>query len=185
MALPWRRSPPGYDDDFAAYYTARAGTLRNTAYLLCGDWHLAQDLTQNCFTKIYRAWPRLQRHDNLDQYARQVLVRAFLDERRRPWHREHSTTPDNPALDTVARDEHHTHDRLVLCTALARIPDRRRAVLVLRFWADLSVDQVAEILGCSAGTVKSQTADGLDNLRDALGPALDDLRPPTHGGHRA
>jgi DNA-directed RNA polymerase specialized sigma24 family protein len=85
MAVPWRR---GYDEDFAAYYTARAGTLRNTAYLRCGDWHLAQDLTQNAFTKLYRAWPRLQRHDNLDQYARQVLVRAFLDERRRPWRRE-------------------------------------------------------------------------------------------------
>src|SRR5690606_33835984 len=76
-----------WEEDFAAYYAARGDMLRRTAYLLCGDWHLAEDLTQTAFTNLYRAWNRLDRHDALDQYTRRVLVRAFLDERRRPWRR--------------------------------------------------------------------------------------------------
>jgi DNA-directed RNA polymerase specialized sigma24 family protein len=77
-----------YEDDFVAYYRARAEHLRTMAYLLCGDWHQAQDLAQTTFTKLYRAWRRIERHDTVDQYARRVLLRAFLDERRRPWRRE-------------------------------------------------------------------------------------------------
>ena len=72
------------DEEFVSYYQARAEHLRTTAYLLCGDWHLAQDLTQLTFTKLYRGWRRIERHDALDQYARRVLLRAYLDERRRP-----------------------------------------------------------------------------------------------------
>ena len=76
------------DDEFVAFYRARGRHLRDTAYLLCGDWHLAEDLTQITFTKLYRSWRRIERHDVLDQFARRVLMRAFLDERRRPWRRE-------------------------------------------------------------------------------------------------
>ena len=170
------------DDEFVAYYAARADHLRNTAYLLCGDWHLAEDLMQIAVTKLYRAWHRIERHDTVDQYARRVLLRAFLDERRRPWRREFSTTPHNPALDHVTADTPSTDERMVLRSALQRIPKRRRAVLVLRFFADLSVEQVADILGCSTGTVKSQTAHGLANLREVLGDALDDLKQPAQGG---
>ena len=171
-----------YDDEFVAYYAARAGHLRNTAFLLCGDWHLAEDLTQTAFTKLYRAWTRIDRHDVLDQYARRVLLRTFLDEGRRPWRRERPTLPDDEALDAVSPDQRGVEDRQVLKTALLRIPKGRRAVLVLRFWADLSVEQAAEVLGCSTGTVKSQTARGLDNLREVLGDALDDLKPTIPGG---
>ena len=84
------------DHEFVAYYAARADHLRNTAYLLCGDWHLAEDLMQIAVTKLYQAWHRIERHDSLDQYARRVLLRAFLDERRRSWRRELSTMPDHP-----------------------------------------------------------------------------------------
>jgi len=182
VELPWISGRRAHDDDFVAYFTARADQLRNTAYLLCGDWHLAQDLTQTTFTKIYRVWGRIERHDTLDQYARRVLLRAFLDERRRPWRREYSTIPDSPALDSVAPEPGGADERLVLSTALARIPPRRRAVLVLRFWVDLSVEQVADILGCSTGTVKSQTSAGLADLRAVLGGALEDLRRPLRGG---
>jgi RNA polymerase sigma-70 factor (sigma-E family) len=184
MGLRWRGGPRDFEDDFTDYYVARADSLRKTAYLLCGDWHLAQDLTQTTFTKMYRAWQRIQRHDTLDQYARQVLVRTFLDETRRPWRREFSTVPDSPALDVAARDDQSPDDRLLLRTALSRIPKRRRAVLILRFWEDLSVDQTAEILGCSAGTVKSQTADGLANLRDVLGGELNHLKRILPGGNQ-
>jgi RNA polymerase sigma-70 factor (sigma-E family) len=172
------------DDEFVAYYAARADRLRNTAYLLCGDWHFAEDLMQVAVTKLYQAWHRIERHHSLDQYARRVLLRAFLDERRRPWRREYSTMPNNPALDRVAPDSPSTDERMVLRSALQRIPKRRRAVLVLRFFADQSVEQVADILGCSTGTVKSQTAHGLANLRDVLGAALDDLKQTSQGGTR-
>lgn len=177
-----RRGGRGYDDEFVAYYSARASHLRNTAYLLCGDWHLAEDLTQTAFTKLYRAWPRVDRHDSLDQYARRVLLRASLDERRRPWRRESATLPDDPALDTVAREDGGLDERMLLRTALMRIAKRQRAVLVLRFWADLPVDQVADALGCSAGTVKSQTSEGLARLRTVLGGSLEHLKPATRGG---
>ncbi|WP_327001999.1 SigE family RNA polymerase sigma factor [Dactylosporangium sp. NBC_01737] len=166
-----------HDEEFVAYYAARAGHLRNTAYLLCGDWHLAEDLTQTAFTKLYRAWTRIDRHDVLDQYARRILLRAFLDEHRRPWRRERPIGPHDDALDSIAPEHRGTEDRQVLKTALLRIPKGRRAVLVLRFWADLSVEQVAEILGCSPGTVKSQTARGLDNLRQVLGDAFEPTIP--------
>jgi RNA polymerase sigma-70 factor (sigma-E family) len=156
------------DDEFVEYYNARADHLRKTAYLLSGDWHLAEDLTQVAVTKLYQAWHRIERHDTLDQYARRVLLRAFLDERRRPWRREYSTEPFDPSLERSA-PEAGRDDRLVLAAALQRIPKGRRAVLVLRFWADLTVEQVADVLGCSTGTVKSQTADGLADLRRILG----------------
>ncbi len=174
----------GYEDEFCTYYAARGGMLRNTAYLLCGDWHLAEDLTQTTFTKLYQAWRRIERHDVLDQYARRVLLRAFLDERRRPWRREHATVPGSPELDGTAWDDSGIGERMVVRTALMRLPKRLRAVLVLRFWADLSIDQVADILGCPTGTVKSQTSRGLDMLRDVLGTELVDLQRPTRGGHR-
>jgi len=171
-----------YEEEFVAYYTARGDQLRKTAYLLCGDWHLAQDLTQITFTKLYQAWRRIERHDVLDQYARRVLLRAFLDERRRPWRRELSTEPESPALDSVSQDAQGFPERMLLRTALMRIPKRRRAVLVLRFWMDLSTEQAADLLGCSASTIRSQTSRGLDDLRDVLGGALDDLKRPLPGG---
>lgn len=172
LLRPGRRE---YDEDFVAYYLARAGRLRRTAYLLCGNWHLAEDLTQVTFTKLYQAWRRIERHDVMDQYAHRVLLRAFLDERRRPWRREYATAPESAALDS-ALAQHGPEDQMVLRTALSRISKRRRAVLVLRFWADLPVEQVADILGCSAGTVRSQTSRGLADLREVLGGELDDLK---------
>ena len=177
MALLRREDRQADEDDFVAYYTARGAVLRRTAYLLCGDWHLAEDLTQTTFTKLYQAWRRIERHDVLDQYARQVLLRTFLDERRRPWRREVSTA--EPDSGGYVDDE--PDDRLVLRTALLRLPRRRRAVLVLRFWVDLSVDQVAEILGCPIGTVKSQTARGLADLRRQLDGALISVEPGARG----
>jgi RNA polymerase sigma-70 factor (sigma-E family) len=161
------------DDEFAAFYTARGDQLRGTAYLLCGDWHLAEDLTQIAFVKLYRAWATIERREAIDQYARRVLLRAFLDERRRPWRREHSTTPESPTFEQIAVQDPDTERRLVLHAALLGLPKRRRAVLILRFWLDLSVEQTAEILGCTGGTVKSQTADGLAALRKALSGSLD------------
>lgn len=156
------------DAAFTAYYEARAAAVRKTAFMLCGDWHLAEDLTQIAFAKVYRVWDRLEDHGTLDRYVRQVVLRCFLDNRRKPWRREFATTPDSPVLDGVTHDRDSTDERHVLLRALARVPPRRRAVLVLRYWEDLPVDQVAELLGCSSGTVRSQASRGLDDLRAAL-----------------
>jgi RNA polymerase sigma-70 factor (sigma-E family) len=155
-------------DEFAAYYAARGPALRRAAYLMCQDWHLAEDLTQTTFVKLYQVWDRVGRREAIDRYSRRVLYRAFVDERRRPWRREQSTAPDDAALDRLA-DQPPAEDPRVR-EALLAVPKRQRAALVFRYWLDLPVEEVAEILGCSVGTVKSQTARGLDRLRDLLDP---------------
>jgi RNA polymerase sigma-70 factor (sigma-E family) len=153
------------DEAFAEYFVARSDTMRGTAYLLCGDWHRAEDLVQVAFTKLYLAWDRVARHEALDGYVRQTLVRTFLDDRRLGWWRRVRLTGSLPESGSVV---HHTDDRLDLMAALATVPRRQRAVLILRYWEDLSVDETAALLNCSAGTVKSQAARGLATLRTRL-----------------
>jgi len=181
MALARRRGRQQRDDEFVEYYNARARQLRRTAYLLCGDWHLAQDLTQTALTKVYQTWSRIENREAIDGYARRVLLRVFLDERRRPWRREYPTVPGSASLDGVSQPETTVDERSVLRTALGQIPKRRRAVLILRFWMDLSTDQTADLLGCSAGTVRSQASRGLSDLRRVLGRDLDELHSINHG----
>lgn len=159
------------DTAFAEYFAARSDAMRGTAYLLCGDWHRAEDLTQVAFTKLYLAWDRVSRHEALDGYVRQTLFRAFLDERRLGWwHRVRVT--DLP-LDGAAHDR-APDDRITVLAALAAVPARQRAVLILRYWEDLSVQETAALLSCTTGTVKSQAARGLQTLRTHLSPATRD-----------
>jgi RNA polymerase sigma-70 factor (sigma-E family) len=157
------------DRGFRDFYLARGARLRSTAYLLCGDWHLAEDLVQAAFTKLYLAWPRIYRYEHLDQYAHRTLVHTFFSERRRAWRREDPVheVPDRSAPADGAGDE--SEDRLVLLAALAGLPDRQRATLVLRFFADMSVEQTADLLGVSAGAVKTHTSRALATLRTRLG----------------
>lgn len=168
------------EDEFVEYYSAHARQLRRTAFLLCGDWHLAEDLTQTALTKVYQSWSRIENRDAVDGYARRVLLRVFLDERRRPWRREYSTVPGSASLDGVTQVEPTTDERGPLRTALRQVPKRRRAVLILRFWMDLSIEQTADLLGCSAGTVRSQASRGLNDLRRVLGRDLDELHGANH-----
>lgn len=154
------------DAEFTEYVSARAAELRRVAYLLCQDWHHADDLVQDAITRLYLHWNRARAVEHLDAYARVVLIREFLGERRSGWARR-ATTGRVPDLPGPSPD----HDAVVdLRAALAELPARQRATLVLRFYCDLNIDQAAEALGCSAGTVKSQTAKGLDALRRALQP---------------
>lgn len=154
------------DAAFAEYFAARSTALRASAYLLCGDWHRAEDLVQAAFIKLYLVWHRLGAHDRLDVYTRKVLVRTFLDERRRGWFRRVRVTAD-PAETSVPPDD-SVEERELLVRALDRLPPRQRAVLILRYWEDLSVDDVATAMGCSPGTVKSQASRGLVALRRVL-----------------
>jgi RNA polymerase sigma-70 factor (sigma-E family) len=154
------------DAEFTEYVSARAAGLRRVAYLLCQDWHHADDLVQDAITRLYMKWDRARAVEHLDAYARVVLVREFLGERRSGWARR-VTTGRVPDLPGPSPDRDAVVD---LRAALAELPARQRATLVLRFYCDLNINQAAEALGCSAGTVKSQTAKGLDALRRALQP---------------
>jgi RNA polymerase sigma-70 factor (sigma-E family) len=153
------------DVEFTEYVAARLGSLRRVAYLLCRDWDGADDLVQRALIKLYVHWARARAADHTDAYARVIVVREFLGERRSGWARRvrlDAQPPDAPAATT-------DHDAaLDVRSALIGLPPRQRATLVLRFYCDLSVEQSASALGCSAGTVKSQTAKGIEALRRAL-----------------
>lgn len=151
--------------EFVAYVDARRGYLRRTAYLICGDWHAADDLVQTALAKLYAAWPRIHTRGAEDAYVRQTIVRAHLDERRRLWRREH---PGLEGFDAAAREGVSVEDRDALLAALRRLPARQRATVVLRYWCELSVEETARDLGCTTGTVKSQTARALAQLRALL-----------------
>ncbi|MEU5696085.1 SigE family RNA polymerase sigma factor [Actinosynnema sp. NPDC020468] len=156
------------DAAFAEYFAARSEAMRGTAYLLCGDWHRAEDLVQATFAKLYVAWLRIQKHEALDAYTRRTLVRTFVSELRRGWFRRERVT-ESPG-DSAAAGGGSPEDRMVLLSALAKVPPRQRAVIVLRYWEDLSVEETARALGCSEGTVKSQAARGLQTLRGLITP---------------
>jgi RNA polymerase sigma factor (sigma-70 family) len=114
-------------------------------------------------SKLYRHWSRVGGQAAIDAYVRKVLLRTWLDEKRRPWHRREQVTDELPELASPA--EFTVVSRAQLLDLLDGLPPRRRAAVVLRLYLDLSVEETAEILGCSVGTVKSQTARGLDTLR--------------------
>jgi len=157
-------------EEFTEFAVGAAPRLRRTAFLLCGDWHTAEDLTQTTLARMFVSWRRISRQDAVYGYASRTLVNAFLSDRRRRRGRELLTgwLPERPDLAAVAAPE----VRMVLLDALATLPPRTRVVVVMRYWADLSVEQVADLLGCSTGNVKSQSARGLDKLRAVLGSAL-------------
>jgi RNA polymerase sigma-70 factor (sigma-E family) len=158
------RSDAGYLD----YVNGRLVALRRMAHMLSGDPHQADDLVQETITKLYARWPRISQADNVDAYVHTMLVRAFLDEKRRGWWRVglFAVTPDSPA------PSQQVEEQAVLRAALREVPARQQAVLVLRFLCDLPVANVAEILGCTPGTVKSQTSHGLNRLRQILGEPI-------------
>ena len=151
--------------EYKRYVTARSHALWHTAFLMCGDAHQAEDVVQTALLKLYVAWHRVERAENRDAYARRVLVRCVIDEKRRGWRRERVVA----AVPESAADEGpDIGERDAALRALALLAPRQRATLVLRFWEDLSVEQTAELLGCSPGTVRSQTARGLATLRGIL-----------------
>ena len=152
---------PNERAEFEAFVAARSDALVRTAFLMCGDWHQAQDALQIALTKLYVAWRRIERRDSVEAYARRVLVRCVIDERRRGWRRERPTDnlPDHAAPDC------RSDDRDVMLDALRVLPNDQRVVLVLRYWEDLSIAETARMLDLSTGTVKSRASRGLTALR--------------------
>jgi RNA polymerase sigma-70 factor (sigma-E family) len=164
---------------FEEYFRLRRERVRRSAYLLCGDWHRADDLAQTAFVRLHRRWGAIRDPQAVDAYLRKTLVRAMIDETRRPWRRERfvaeSPEPEGQGPGGGHADEVVTRHTLV--DGLRRVPPRQRAVLVLRFLEGLDVADTAAALGCREGTVKSQCSAGLATLRTVLGTELDDLRP--------
>ena len=156
-------------EDFEAFVAARYAALLRTAYLLTGDHHDAEDLLQQALVKAVGAWGRIQ--GDPEPYVRTILVRQNISRwRGRRWR---ELTTDNPP-ETAVFESGGTEDRIALHRALGSLAPRQRAVIVLRYYEDLTEVQTAEALGISVGTVKSQSRDALRRLREVL-PGLADL----------
>lgn len=160
-----------HDDEFVRFTTAHRPDLVRTAVLLCaGDEAMAEDLVQTTLTRLYLSWTRVRQARSPVAYARASLTHAFIDETRRA-HRRREAVSDDPdrLAPTALRADPDVDLRPVILAALATLGPRQRAVVVLRHWLDLDTAETARILGCSAGTVKSQNARALARLRDLLG----------------
>jgi RNA polymerase sigma factor (sigma-70 family) len=147
------------DESFDAFAAATMPRLRRVAYAWCHDWHHSDDVVQDTMERVFAAWPRVRRGGEEYAYARTTLVRRLISENRRAWRRHEDT-----GLDAVPASRHDTApdatgpalERLDALDLLRRLPVRQRAVAVLRFLEDLPVGEVADLLQCSEGTVKSQ-----------------------------
>jgi RNA polymerase sigma-70 factor, ECF subfamily len=168
------REPVGSEVHFVEFVHARSAALLRLAVLLTGNREDGEDLLQTALVKAYRSWWRLRSPELAERYVRRILVTSVISWRRRGSARERATDrlPDRQ----VAGLESEVADRVVMRQALRSLSPGQRAVLVLRFFEDLSEQQTADLLGCSAGTVKSQTSRGLAALRRRVGELTEDER---------
>lgn len=153
------------DAAYVEYVAARQAHLRRIAYAVCGDWHRADDLLQTALTKLYLAWPRLRDDTTPDAYVRRIIVRAHIDERRRPWRRERAGLD---GYDRATTGGLPAEERSALFDALQELPEMQRKTVVLRHWLGLSVAETARELGISVGTVKSHSSRALEALHRVL-----------------
>ncbi|MFE0511798.1 SigE family RNA polymerase sigma factor [Streptomyces sp. NPDC058964] len=165
------------ETDFRTWVVEHRARLRTTAFLLCGDWYLADDLVQDALGRLYSRWGRVVAGGDPRAYVRRILCNLHTDYRRRPARREVSeadvaTLRSHPHTSMEERDDE-------LIAALLTVPSGQRTVLVLRFFEDLSVEQTAAVLRTSPGNVKSQTSRGLEALRTALRTRRTETARPT------
>ncbi|NUT34611.1 MAG: SigE family RNA polymerase sigma factor [Hamadaea sp.] len=153
------------DDDYAEYVAARLTRLHRTAYFICGDAHTADDVVQATLLSLYRSWKRARSSEDLDGYVYRIMTRRFLDLKRSPWSRV-LLRADPPDLPVTTGDA--VEQRSAIVAALQQLPKGQRAILVLRYFSDLSVEATAHVLGCSPGNVKSQSSRGLAALRTIM-----------------
>jgi RNA polymerase sigma-70 factor (sigma-E family) len=161
-----RVDQPSFED----FVVARSRQLQRTAYLLTRDHHLAQDLVQTTYARVWPHWSRIT--DDPTAYVRRVMVNTYTSWWRRKWRGE--TPTEQMPDDGRPTGQDQVDDRTMLMGALGRLPARQRAIVVLRFLEDLSESETAEIMGCSIGNVKSQASRALAKLR--VDPALLDSR---------
>ncbi|WP_245596473.1 SigE family RNA polymerase sigma factor [Nocardioides alkalitolerans] len=185
MASALRR---GRDEEFADYMAARQASLLRTAYLLCGDRHTAEDLVQTSLAKLYLAWDKVEARSSVDGYVRRILVNEHNSLWRRAWKRKESATDAVPEVDHHL-DAYDDGTSARLWSFVQTLPRKQRAVIVLRYYEGLSEAEIAETLGVSAGTVKSQASRALAALRErtpsSLAPPVSpaDLPAPSHRSH--
>jgi RNA polymerase sigma-70 factor (sigma-E family) len=152
------------ETDYREFASARATQLFRLAFLMCGDWHEAEDLVQTTLASLFVAWSRVRRRGSMDTYARRVLVNAFISQRRLKRSRETPTAQfaevRAPAVDADLR--------VTLVAALRQLPPRSRAVVVLRYLEDHSIESVAGLMDATPAAVKSLNARGLAQLRELL-----------------
>jgi len=153
------------DADFTAYLQARQAKLLCTAYLLTGDQHQAEDLLQTSLAKLYLAWDRVRERESVDGYVRRIMVNEHNSLWRRAWKRREIATDVVPET-TPVLDEYDDGSGARLWAAVQTLPRKARAVLVLRYYEQLSEAETADVLGISVGTVKSQTSRALAALRE-------------------
>jgi RNA polymerase sigma-70 factor (sigma-E family) len=153
---------------FSDYVVARRPQLFRTACLLCGDPHRAEDVVQDALARLYSAWDRVSRMDNIDGYVRRIIVNAHYSDRRRPWRRERTYEP----TDVPVEPGFPMEDADAIRTALQALPPGQRRVIVLRHIWNLTIEETAAELGISPGTVKSQSADAVAALRRTLTPTF-------------
>ncbi|MEU4244212.1 SigE family RNA polymerase sigma factor [Actinoplanes sp. NPDC026619] len=156
------------DREFDEFVRSRSAALLRVAYLLTGDRHAAEDLLQEVLEQMYVRWRRIR--GGPDAYARRILVNRSINRWRRRGRRPEAALGDIEVGLPDHSDGVVVRDAVI--GALRGLPPRQRAVVVLRYLEDLPVDEVAAALDCSAGTVKSNAARGLDKLRAVLGPIL-------------
>ncbi|MET8263228.1 SigE family RNA polymerase sigma factor [Micromonospora arida] len=166
-------SKDSLEEQFREFVAARSAALLRTAYLLTGDWATAEDLLQTALTKTYLAWKRLGGIEAVEPYARRVMVNTSTSWWRRRWHGERPTEvlPERAGVDEIEQQL----DRDLLWRHLRELPNRQRAVLVLRYYEDMSEAQTAAMLDISPGTVKSQASRALATLRRRLGADAPEL----------
>jgi RNA polymerase sigma-70 factor (sigma-E family) len=162
---------PTRDADFTAYLSARQPSLLRTAYLLTGDRASAEDLLQNSLAKLYLSWDKVTRRDSVDAYLRRIMVNENNSLWRRPWRRREVPVERTPETGVVT-DEYDVGEGARLWRFVQTLPRRQRAVIVLRYYEELSEAETAEVLGCSVGTVKSQASRALAALRERAPQSL-------------
>lgn len=165
-------------EEFVEFVEAVYPQLRRTAFLLCGDWHTAEDLAQTALEKVFVAWHKIRQQDAVRAYTHRTLVNSYLAHKRLKRTGELLTG----SLPERAIEAPATETRIMALDALATLPPRTRAVVVLRYWEDLSIEQVADVLSCSPGNVKRLTSNAMDKLRTVLGDEMTGSSSPGRAG---
>jgi RNA polymerase sigma-70 factor (sigma-E family) len=155
------------DAEYSEFVLTRQRQLRRMAFLVCGDWHLAEDVLQTALIKLYAAWARLHRDGREEAYVRQIIVRTNIDEHRRPRRREVLGLP--PEIGHASAGTPY-EERSELFAALQDLPPMLRKTVVLRHWLGLSVEETAAELGIATGTVKAYSSRAIEKLKAALAP---------------
>jgi RNA polymerase sigma-70 factor (sigma-E family) len=153
------------DAEFADFFHATWPRLYRTAYAVAGDPHAAEDALQAAYAKAFASWRRVRGADHPEAYVRRVVVNEILGTRRRSWWRREVLAPPPDAAAPGDANDVEVVDRDAMWAAVLGLPPRQRAVVVLRYYEDLSEAEIADVLGCTRGTVKSQASAALANLR--------------------